>query len=201
MASDTTTPGQITILLGRWSGGDEQALEDLIPLVYARLRELAGCFLVGERPGHILQPTALVNEAYMRLAAQDEKVWQNRSHFFAVAAHIMRNILVDYARQHRRHKRGGGVQIVSLESVSPAAVENPEYVLLFDQALTRLAKEHPRKARLVELHSFGGLTLAEAAEFLHISENTAQRDWKFTKAWMTRELGHHRECKDQSRTD
>jgi RNA polymerase sigma-70 factor (ECF subfamily) len=201
MASETTLPGQITMLLGRWSGGDEQALESLIPLVYARLRELAGCYLSGERPGHILQPTALVNEAYMRIAVQEEVIWENRNHFFAVAAHIMRNILVDYARQHRRLKRGGGVQMVSLDSVSPAAAQDPEYVLSFDAALTRLAKEHPRKARLVELHSFGGLTLIEAASFLQISENTAQRDWKFTKAWMTRELGHHRECKDQSRTD
>ncbi len=191
--------GQITTLLEQWGGGDEQALENLIPLVYARLREVAGHLLVGERPGHILQPTALVNEAYMRLAALGEMEWQNRIHFFAVAANVMRKILVDYARRQQRQKRGGGARIVSFDAVSLSTSENPEYVVLFDEVLTRLSKEHPRKGRLIELHSFGGLTLAEAAEFLQVSENTAQRDWKFAKAWMTRELGHHREY--QSRED
>jgi RNA polymerase sigma-70 factor (ECF subfamily) len=156
---DHMAAGQITTLLEKWSSGDEQALSDLIPLVYMRLHEVAGRLLVGERPGHILQPTALVNEAYMRLAGLSEMEWQNRIHFF----------------------------------------ENPEYIVLFDQVLTNLSKEHPRKGRLVELHSFGGLTLAEAAEFLQVSENTAQRDWKFAKAWMTRELGRHSEY--QSRED
>jgi RNA polymerase sigma factor (TIGR02999 family) len=185
--------GQITTLLEKWSGGDEQALSDLIPLVYVRLHEVAGRLLVGERPGHILQPTALVNEAYMRLAGLSEMEWQNRIHFFAVAANVMRKILVDYARRHQRQKRGGGAKIVSFDAVSLSTSENPEYIVLFDEVLTNLSKEHPRKGRLVELHSFGGLTLAEAAEFLQVSENTAQRDWKFAKAWMTRELGRHSE--------
>jgi RNA polymerase sigma-70 factor (ECF subfamily) len=193
---DHTSDGQITALLEKWGGGDEQALGDLIPLVYIRLRAVAAHLLVGERPGHILQPTALVNEAYMRLAALGEIAWQNRTHFFAVAAHVMRKILVDYARRHQRQKRGGGARFVSFDAVSLSTSEDPEYIVQFDEILTQLSKEHPRKGRLVELHSFGGLTLAEAAEFLQISENTAQRDWKFAKAWMTRELGHHRE--DQS---
>jgi RNA polymerase sigma factor (TIGR02999 family) len=190
---DHTSDGQITALLEKWGGGDEQALGDLIPLVYIRLREVAGHLLLRERPGHILQPTALVNEAYMRLAVLGEIAWQNRTHFFAVAAHVMRKILVDYARRHQRQKRGGGARFVSFDAVSLSTSEDPEYIVQFDEILTQLSKEHPRKGRLVELHSFGGLTLAEAAEFLQISENTAQRDWKFAKAWMTRELGHYRE--------
>jgi len=127
----------------------------------------------------------------MRLAATGERVCENRNHFFAVSAHVMRCILVDYARQQQRQKRGGGAQTLSMENVSISASQNPEYVLSFDEALTRLSKEHPRKGRLVELHSFGGLTLAQAAQFLRVSENTAQRDWQFSKAWMSRELGRN----------
>jgi RNA polymerase sigma-70 factor, ECF subfamily len=192
MCSNAASPGQITVLLDRWSGGDEQALHQLVPLVYARLREIARRLLATERPGHILQATALVNEAYLRLTEQGEVILENRTHFFAVAAHVMRRILIDYARRRRRQKRGGDAKVLQLDTVAVLSTDDPEYILLFDQTLTRLAKEHPRKERLVELHSFGGLTLADAATFLNISENTAQRDWKFTKAWMSRELGSHR---------
>jgi RNA polymerase sigma factor (TIGR02999 family) len=189
MVSGWAQPGQVTVLLKRWGSGDEHALDDLIPLVYAQLKELAGHALAGERPGHILQPTALVNEAYLRLAARGETLWENRSHFFAVSARVMRHILVDYARNRRRRKRGAGLEPLPLEPDLVAVMEHPEQVLILDDALTRLSREHPRKSRLVELHSFGGLTLIEAAQVLGVSENTAQRDWKFAKAWLTREFG------------
>jgi RNA polymerase sigma factor (TIGR02999 family) len=133
----------------------------------------------------------VVNEAYVRLAAAGKVASDNRNHFFALSAHVMRCILIDYARQQQRRERNGGAQIVWLENVLLSASKNPEHVLSFDEALTRLSKEHPRKGRLVELHSFGGLRLAEAAQFLQVFENTAQRDLKFTKAWMSRELGQH----------
>jgi RNA polymerase sigma-70 factor, ECF subfamily len=201
MAPTGTSPGQVTALLKKWTSGDDSALEHLIPLVYADLRKAAARALNRERPGHILQPTALVNEAYLRLARESELAWQNRSHFVAVAARVMRKILVDYAREHRRKKRGGGAQLASLETAVAPAVDNPEDVLLLDDALTRLAKEHPRKSRLIELHSFGGLTLAEAAEFLSISENTAQRDWKFARAWISRELGYDHPSQNGPRSD
>lgn len=200
MASTGTSPGQVTALLRRWTEGDDAALQDLIPLVYPDLRRIAERALRGERPGHILQPTALVNEAYVKLAGDNGLQWQNRSHFVAVAAHVMRRILIDYAREHRRKKRGGGAQLASMETAVGAAAENPENLLLFDSTLTRLSQEYPRKGRLLELHSFGGLTLAEAAGVLGISENTAQRDFKFAKAWISRELGYRYEGQSRSGT-
>jgi RNA polymerase sigma factor (TIGR02999 family) len=183
------SPGRITELLQKWTSGDDRALDSLIPLVYPDLRRAAQRALRNERPGHILQPTALVNEAYVKLARDNKAPWESRSHFIAVAARIMRNVLVDYAREHRSKKRGGGAQFNSLETAVGAAVEDPESLLLLDDTLTRLSKEHPRKGRLIELHCFGGVSLVEAAEYLGISENTAQRDWKFAKAWINRELG------------
>jgi RNA polymerase sigma-70 factor, ECF subfamily len=190
MLSTGTSSGQVTALLKRWTKGDDAALQDLIPLIYADLKRIAERALRRERPGHILQPTALVNEAYLQLAAENDRPWQNRAHFVAIAACVMRRVLVDYARERRRKKRGGGAQLASLETAVGMAMENPQSVLLLDYALTRLSQEHPRKGRLVEMHSFGGLTLAEAAEILGISENTAQRDFKFAKAWISRELGY-----------
>lgn len=196
MASRCTLPGDVTVLLKKWADGDDRVLDDLIPLVYLDLRRAAERALRNERPGHILQPTALVNEAYLKLARENNFVWQNRSHFIGIAARIMRNVLVDYAREHRRKKRGGGAQLASLETAVGAVAENPEALLLLDSALTRLSNEYPRKARVMELHCFVGVTITEAAECLGISENTALRDWKFAKAWISRQLSHHSASED-----
>lgn len=179
---------EITGLLQRWSRGDEHALNDLTPLIYRDLRRLASYMLRGERPGHTLQPTALVNEAYLKLAGQARLQWQNRTHFFAVAARAMRQILVDYARQRGREKRGGGISLAPLEE-GQAAVEGPSLDLLaLDRALDELSAENRRKAVIVELHYFGGLNHEEIAQALQISSHTVQRDWNFAKAWLGRRL-------------
>jgi RNA polymerase sigma factor (TIGR02999 family) len=179
---------EITGLLVRWGQGDEQALDSLVPLLYNRLRRLAAYLLQGERSGHTLQPTALVNEAYLKLAGQANSPWQNRAHFFAVAGRAMRQILVDYARQRRREKRGGGVSLVPLEEGQGFVAGRSIDLLALDEALDRLAADDKRKALVVELRYFGGLSNQEIAEALQVSVNTVMRDWDFAKAWLSREM-------------
>jgi RNA polymerase sigma-70 factor, ECF subfamily len=179
---------EITGLLARWSHGDERALDSLTPMVYRDLRGLAAHLLRSERSGHTLQPTALVNEAYVKLAGQAKVQWQNRTHFFAVAARVMRQILVDYARSHQRAKRGGGATPLPLDEALVFAPERSSDLLLLDEAVDRLAEVDPRKAKVVELRFFGGLSNEEIAETLQISSNTVMRDWNMAKAWLRREM-------------
>jgi RNA polymerase sigma factor (TIGR02999 family) len=182
---------QVTALLHRWSNGDDAALEQLTPLVYGDLRRLASWLLRGERPDHTLQPTALVNEAYLRLAGDKKITWQNRVHFFAVASRVMRHILVDYARQHTRAKRGGGATLLHLDEALVFAPEVSSDLLALDSALQLLGKTDGRKARVIELRYFGGLTVEETAQVLQISPNTVMRDWDLAKAWLRREIRGH----------
>ncbi len=186
MAGPSTA--EITGLLVRWSQGDEHALDSLTPMVYRDLRRLAAHLLRSERDGHTLQPTALVNEAYVKLAGQSKVQWQNRTHFFAVAARVMRQILVDYARSHQRAKRGGGADPLPLDEALVFAPERSADLLMLDHAVDRLAAVDPRKAKVVELRFFGGLSNEEIAEALQISSNTVMRDWNMAKAWLRREI-------------
>lgn len=179
----------VTALLAEWSRGDRDALAQLLPLVYAELRRIAARQLGRERPGHTLQPTALVHEVYLRLIDQRRVEWQDRAHFFGVAAQIMRRILVDHARRHKAAKRGDGVGHVALDDVVEAAAPAGVDVLTLDHALARLEKVDADLSRLVELRAFAGLTIEEAAHVLKVSPSTAKRDWRTAKAWLTRELG------------
>lgn len=183
------TDGDVTALLDHWGRGDRNALDRLLPLVYRELRGIAARQLHRERNGHTLQPTALVHEAYLRLVEQRDGDWQNRAHFFGVAAQVMRRILVDHARRQGARKRGDNLQRVPLEDVvdGSASVEIP--VLGLDQALSRLERVDRGLARIVELRAFGGLTIEEAAHVLKVSPSTVKRDWRTAKAWLTRELG------------
>ena len=178
----------VTELLVRWRDGDQRALDELMPLVYTELHRLAARCMRGERPGHTLQTSALVNEAYMRLAGHEEIRWQNRTHFFAIAAQAMRRILVDYARRGGNRKRGGGAHKVALDEALIVSEERVAEVVALDDALKQLAEVSPRKSQLVELRFFGGLSIEEAAEVLGVSPGTAMRDWTFTKAWLRREI-------------
>lgn len=182
---------QVTQLLVAWSGGDESALDRLIPLVNDELRRLAHRYISGERAGHTLQTTALVNEAYLRLVDSSRVRWQNRAHFFAVSAQLMRRILVDYARARRSQKRGGGLQ-VSLDQALPIAPEREPDLMALDDALSALAEMDHRKGRVVELRFFGGLSVEETAEVLEVSPDTVMRDWRLAKAWLLRELSESR---------
>lgn len=182
------TAAEITGLLLRWSEGDERALDQLTPLVYDDLRRMAYFLLKKERPGHTLQPTALVNEACLKLGDAARTPWQNRAHFLAVAARAMRQILVDYARGRLRDKRGAGATVLPLDEALVFAPERPRELLDLDDALDRLASVHPRKAKVVELRFFGGMSIDETAAVLHISDNTVTRDWDFAKAWLRREM-------------
>jgi RNA polymerase sigma factor (TIGR02999 family) len=187
-----TTPVNVTQLLVSWGLGDRAALEALTPLVQGELRRLAARFMAGERRGHILQATALVNEAYLRLIDWKEVRWQNRAHFFGVAAQIMRRVLVDIARTRDRAKRGQGQLHVSLsEAVDvPAAHQSRGIDLVaLDDALNALEKLNARQARVIELRFFGGLSLEEAAHVLDVSVGTVRRDWSLAQAWLFRELG------------
>lgn len=184
----TTTPQEITDLLQAWARGEQAALEKLIPLVETELRRLAKSYMRRERPGHILQTTALVNEAFLKLAGQSHINWQNRSHFYAIAALCMRRVLTDYAKTQRRAKRGGQAQQISL-SVSNLSVEQSEELLALDAALYKLAGKDERKSKIVELRYFGGYTVEEIADMLNISEITVARDWRLARAWLRRELG------------
>jgi len=179
---------QVTQLLHAWSEGEPQALDRLTPLVYEELHRLARCHMAHERPGHTLQTTALVNEAYLELVDSVQADWQNRAHFFAVCARVMRRILVDWARSRNMFKRGGGVHLVGLEDTFVGAQEPDAALVALDDALSALAECDARKARVVELRFFGGLSIEETAAVLRISEETVQRDWRFAKSWLRREL-------------
>jgi len=185
-----TPPHEVTQLLLDWSEGNEAALAKLMPIVYKELRRLAHQYLNRERDGHSLQTTDLVHEAYLRLVDQRRARWQNRSHFFGVAAQLMRRILVDHARRHKRVKRGGGAPVALLEEAAVVSSQSDVDLLALDEALSRLAAIDPRKARIVELRFFGGLEVSETAVFLDISEITVMRDWKMAKAWLHRELSN-----------
>jgi len=184
----TATPPTMTQLLSAWSDGDKVALEQLMPLVYQELHRLAARHLASERAGHTLQPTALVNEAYLRLIDQKRVRWQTKAHFLAIAAHMMRRILVDYARARRYAKRGGGAPVVTLDEAAALSVERASDLIAVDDVLNRLSELDPRKGRVVELRFFGGLSVEETAEVLQISPNTVLRDWRTAKAWLHREL-------------
>ena len=181
-------PQEVTQLLAGWSLGDRAALEKLTPLVYEELRRLAHHYMEGQRPDHTLQTTALVNEAYLRLADQTRPSFANRSHFFAVAAKAMRQILVNYAKAAQRQKRGAGASKVELDEAALIAPEQTEAILDLNDALERLAKLDSRKAHVVELQYFGGLKQDEIAEVLKISAVTVRRDWVFARAWLYNEL-------------
>lgn len=178
----------VTQLLADWSQGDEAALQKLTPLVYEELRRLAHLYMARQRPNHTLQTTALVNEAYLRLVDQDRPSFTDRSHFFAVAAKAMRQILVDYAKAQQRQKRGGGASKIELDTTLVISPEQTQTVLDVDEALERLALLDSRKARVVELKYFGGLNQDEIAEVLKVSAVTVRRDWLFARAWLYTEL-------------
>jgi RNA polymerase sigma-70 factor, ECF subfamily len=179
----------ITSLLVDWSNGDQSALERLLPLVERELHRLAHGYMRRENRNHTLQTTALVNEAYLRLVDQKKTRWQNRAHFFGIAATIMRRILMNYARDQKRQKRPGSAVQVSLSEVAVISFGKAEDLIALDQALEKLSQVDQRKARVVELRHFGGLTVQETAEVLGISEITVNRDWNFAVAWLTREMG------------
>jgi RNA polymerase sigma factor (TIGR02999 family) len=179
----------VTALLGDWSRGNRTALNQLLPLVYAELRRVAARQLRKERADHTLQPTALVNEAYIRLVDQRQVDWQNRAHFFGVAAQIMRRILVDHARRHLASKRGEGVPCMSIDEAKDVAASNDISILALDQVLDRLQRLDADLGKIVELRAFGGLTIEESAHVLGVSPSTVKRDWRTAKAWLTRELG------------
>ncbi len=174
----------VTQLLIQLTGGDRAVLEELLPVVYDELRRLAASYLRRERPGHTLQPTALVHEAYMRLVDQTQVNWQNRAQFFGVAAQMMRRILVDHARQHNAEKRGHDFQKLSLDENIDKAVERSAELLMLDDALQELAAVDGQKSRIVELRYFGGLTVEETAEVLGVTPITIKRHWRMAKAWL-----------------
>ena len=181
----------VTSLLKRLAGGHQDAASELIPVIYRELHRLAARHLRHERPDHTLQPTALVNEAYIKLVAQRND-WQSRAHFFAVASNLMRRILVDYARRNLRAKRGGGNAKLSLDEVLLVAPDRPDKMLALDESLTRLEKMDARQARIIELRYFGGLTVDEVGKILALSTTTVRREWTSAKAWLYGELkqGH-----------
>jgi RNA polymerase sigma factor (TIGR02999 family) len=179
---------EITQLLRAWSEGDQAALEQLVPLIHRELRRLAKGYMRKERPGHILQTTALINEAYLRLIDWKDVRWQNRAHFFGVAAQLMRRILVDFARAHHRATRGGAMRQVSLDEAAAVSVERAAEFIELDEALDRLAVIDPRRSRMVELRFFGGLSEEETAEALKVSPRTVRREWSLARAWLRREL-------------
>ena len=178
----------VTQLLNDWQDGDRAALEKLTPLVYDELRRIAHRYVQRERNGHTLQTTALVNEAYLRLAGQEKPGWQNRAHFFAVTAQVMRHILIDHARRRRYLKHGGELQQVSLDQASLMSEERAAELVALDEALAELKQLDPRKSRVVELRYFGGLSLEEAANILGVSVMTVRRDWRGAKAWLFRRM-------------
>lgn len=180
---------RITHLLKEWSDGDQQALEDLTPLVYDELRQQAARYLRKERPNHSLQATALIHEAFLRLIDVKDVEWQNRAHFFAIAANLMRRILVDHARKRDAEKRGGSQVCLTLDESLALARETDIDLLAIDEALDRLAVIDPQQARIVELRFFSGLTVEETATALGVSPKTVKRDWSVARAWLRREIG------------
>src|SRR5215468_7696655 len=184
-----TAPQQeVTALLLAWSEGDSKALERLTPLVYGELRRLAKYYMRGERDGHTLQTTALIHEAYLRLIDANRVQWQNRAHFFAVSARLMRQILVDFARESGYQKRGGGARQVALDEAMALGKQRDEDMVALDEALSALAKVDARKAQVVELRFFGGLSEEETAVALKVSLETVKRDWRLAKAWLRARL-------------
>jgi RNA polymerase sigma factor (TIGR02999 family) len=184
---DDSSPPDVTALLCRWSAGDEKAPEQLMPLVYQQLRDLARRYLQRERGDHTLQPTALVHEAYLRMVDQSRVQWQNRAQFFGIAAQLMRRILVDHARAHIAAKRGGQAERISLEDAQISPEERAAELIELDAALTELAAVDMRKSRIVELRFFGGLSIEETAEAMGVNAATVRRDWTVAKTWL-----HHR---------
>jgi RNA polymerase sigma-70 factor, ECF subfamily len=183
-------PQEVTQLLVDWGNGNQAALDRLMPLVYTELRQLAHRYMRRERPGHTMQTTALIHEAYLRLVDQNQVRWQHQAHFFGIAARLMRQILIEHARSHTRAKRGGGVGTISLDKAAIVSQARATELLALDDALERLATIDPRKSQVVELRFFGGLSVEEAAQVLNIAPNTVLRDWRMAKAWLRREISH-----------
>jgi RNA polymerase sigma-70 factor, ECF subfamily len=188
MTAPSPVQQEITQLLSDWSGGDEGALEKLIPLVQPELHRLAHHYMSRERAGHTLQTTAILNEAYLQLVDDPRRNWQNRTHFMAAAAQLMRRIMVDHARERRALKRGGGALKVPLDDAALVTEKRSEELLALDEALESLAAQDPRKSQIVELRYFGGLTVEETAAFLKLSHRTVEREWRMAKAWLYRAL-------------
>jgi RNA polymerase sigma factor (TIGR02999 family) len=191
--------GEVTSLLAQLRQGDRQAEERLIPLVYAELRRLAASYLRKERREHTLQPTALVHEAYLRLRDVRDIDWRSRNHFFALAAQLMRRILVDHARAHRARKRGGSRETLNLDDVLVFSSPRSEQFIALEEALTRLAEKDPRQSQIVEMRFFGGLGEEEIASLLDISVRTVKHDWRMAKAWLFRELNAKEASAPESR--
>lgn len=192
---ETPSPGAVTELLRAWSDGDDGALEQLLPLVEAELRRIARAYMGRERRGHTLQTTALVNEAFLRLTDARRIRWQDRAHFLGISARLMRRVLIDYARRRAYGKRGGGTQRVTVHEDLVTSPDPAFDVVALDRALEELAKVDVRKSRIVELRFFGGLSIEETADVLHVSPDTVKRDWRLAKLWLLRELagnGHDR---------
>lgn len=184
----TSAPQDLTLLLRAWSGGDEAALAKIMPLVYSELMKMAQRYMRRQNPGHTLQTTALIHEAYLKLIAQKDPQWQNRTHFFAVAATAMRQILVDYARAKYAAKRRGEVILVPLDQAEIRCDEQAAMLVLLDEAMVKLTEIDKRKSQVVELKYFGGLTVGEIAEVLHVSPDTVARDWRLARTWLFRQL-------------
>ena len=178
----------ISQMLQRWSSGDRAALEELMPLVYDELHRIAHRYIAQQAPGHTLQTTALLHEAYLRMAGQEEKQWENRAHFFGVAAQAMRHILVDYARGQLREKRGGGAQRISLDDGLAIGTEQSGEIIALHDALTELAKLDERQSKIVELRFFGGLSEPEIAAILQVSQRTVSSNWRLARAWLLQQL-------------
>jgi RNA polymerase sigma factor (TIGR02999 family) len=191
-ATGNSSTHEVTGLLHAWSAGDEDALERLVPMVYPELRRIARRYMGRERPGHTLQTTALVNEAYLRLVDVGAMSWQDRSHFFAICARVMRRILIDLARARQYQKRGGGQTRVCLDEGRVAKRQPPADILALDDALKALSSLDARKGQVVELRFFGGLSVAETAHVLQVSSETVMRDWRLAKTWLWRELSQEK---------
>ncbi len=187
---ENNSPNQITNLLIDWSKGDEYALEQLMPLVYAELRQMASRYMSKQPSGHTFQATELIHETYLKIAAGQEQNWKNREHFFGVAAKAMRHILVDYAKAKHRDKRGGWQERVTFAEDAVVSNSRSGEIIALDEVLNQLAKIDERKVRVVEMKFFGGLKIAEISSILKVSPETVNRDWSFAKTWLLRELSH-----------
>jgi RNA polymerase sigma-70 factor (ECF subfamily) len=195
------SPQQVPQLLQAWGQGEDAALEQLIPAVHQELRRLARRYMFGERAGHTLQATALVNEAYVKLLGCQKVEWQNRAHFFAISAQLMRRILVDSARARGYQKRGGAIPKVTLDECLIGPKEKGKDLVALDDALQALAAVDPRKSQVVELRFFGGLSAQETATVLKVSSDTVLRDWRLAKAWLAREMGRATASESESAND